>query len=124
MEMFGGSGAVLKLAVRRKLTVGRNFDVSANFDLDDPDQLAEFWAYMEKHHPRVVVMGPPCTSFGPWSHFNRVHNHATWLKNHKIGVRLANLAAEVAMYQLANGRHFLIEVADAEDEENCEACKL
>jgi hypothetical protein len=109
VELFGGEGKCLKLAVRRQLVSGVNFDVTCDMDLDKPQQIAQFWNYMLKHKPRVAIMGPPCTSFGPWSRFNKVHNHETWSKNHAIGVRLANLVAKVALFQLANKCHFIIE---------------
>ena len=57
VELFGGEGKCLKLAVRRQLVSGVNFDVTCDMDLDKPQQIAQFWNYMLKHKPRVAIMG-------------------------------------------------------------------
>ena len=57
----------------------------------------------------MITMGPPCTSFGSWSHLNRVKYRKTWEESRRIGEALANFAVAVAMKQLSCGRHFLIE---------------
>lgn len=65
--------------------------------------------YIKEHKPFAIVMGPPCTSYASWSHLNRAINHKTWETSREIGVKLASISAQVAMYQLREGRHFLIE---------------
>ena len=56
-------------------------------------------------------MGTPCTSFASWSHLNKVINHQTLTFTGSVGVKLVKVSAQVAMYQLKHGRHFLIENA-------------
>ena len=56
------------------------------------------WKYLA-YRPRVVVMGLPCTSFGLWSRVNRRTNPAAFLRARRIGVKLANLATDVALFQ-------------------------
>ena len=93
MEMFGGEGKVVKLSVRRNLRGGRNLDLTTGIDLTCPEQVAMLWRYMKEHCPRVVVCGPPCTSFGAWSRINRKRNPAAFYESRRIGTLLANLAA-------------------------------
>ena len=109
MELFGGKGETTKLAVRRKLLTGANFDIVCNIDLTDPFQIEHLWHYIRATQVEVIICAPPCTSFGPWARFNRVHHFDTWNYNHKIGLLLANLTAEICLYQLTKNRHFVIE---------------
>ena len=70
-EVFGGQSGVLRLAVRRKLKGKRNFDLTCNVDLTDPDEVESLFRYLSSQRVFCVVMGPPCTAFGPWATFNR-----------------------------------------------------
>ena len=108
-ELFGGVGNVTKVAVRRKLKSGRNFDIVCDIDLTKPSEVNELWHYVVKHKPKVLIAAPPCTSFGPWSRFNRVHHYDTWAASRKTGIALAELTAELCMHQFTHGFHFLIE---------------
>ena len=109
MELFGGEGKVVKLSIRRHLKGGRNLDLTTGVDLLDPLQVTALWRYLRKHRPRIVVCGPPCTSFGAWSRINRLRNPIAFRESRRIGVLLANLAADVCEHQLNTGNHFLAE---------------
>ena len=109
MELFGGEGKVVQLSVRRSLVGGRNLDLTTGVDLLSPKDIKALWDYMEKHSPRVVVAGPPCTSFSMWSHINRLRNPTAFEHSRKIGVALATLTAAICEFQLSKGRHFLVE---------------
>ena len=105
VELFGGKGETTKLAFRRKLRTGHNFDVVCDFDLTDANQVALLWRYLIAAKPEIVICAPPCTSFGQWARFNKVHHFQTWNRNHKTGLLLANLTAEICMFQVSEGRH-------------------
>ena len=108
-ELFGGEGNVIKLSIRRKLVGGSNMDVTTGINLMEAEHVAALWVYLRTHKPRVVVAGPPCTSFGNWSHLNRKRNPAAFFESRRIGKRLANLTAAVCNYQISVGNHFLVE---------------
>ena len=108
-ELFGGSAGTTKICIRRKLKAGLNFDITSGINLMDKAQISALWAYLEKHRPRVILAGPPCTGFGPWSRFNQVHHYETWHANFIIGLALARLTAAICTRQHSQGQHFIIE---------------
>lgn len=108
-ELFGGDGNTINLSIKRKLVGGRNFDLTTNINLLDESEVAGLWKYLIEHAPRVVVVAPPCTAFGPWSYINRKRNPAGYFQARRVGKKLADLAADVCLYQLYNGRHFIAE---------------
>ena len=111
-ELFGGKGGVTLISIRRynkDLRPGRNFDITAQIDLSDKHEVDLLMHYIETCKPLVAVMGPPCTAFGPWSSYNKVHAHAAWAESFQIGKPLADLAAKIAETQMNNQRFFLCE---------------
>ena len=54
-----------------------------------------------------MVVVPPCTNFGSWSNYNRIHHRQTWIKSRRVGELLAQLTSDVCWFQLANHRHFV-----------------
>ena len=107
--MCGGMGGVLKVTISRNLVGGENFDLRCNWNLLDPSHKKAFWHYLEREKPKVIVMAPPCTAFNALAQLFKHRQYKKYLKNWSIGVKLANLAAEVAHFQLACGNHFLVE---------------
>merc|ERR1711953_685958 len=64
---------------------------------------------MRKNKPRVVVMAPPCTAFNALQRlFKHLHPKSFRLAM-KIGLRLANLSAAVALFQLKTHHEFICE---------------
>lgn len=108
-ELFGASGNVLKLCIRRKLVTGPNFDLSTGVDLLKSDHLHSLWTYLSRHRPRIVVCGPPCTAFSSWQQLNKHHNPERYYQALRVGTRLANLTADIAAFQLRNNNHFIVE---------------
>ena len=108
-EIFGGHAGVTRLAIKYHMIAGRCFDLNVGIDLTKPGEKEKLFAYVRKHKPQCIVAGPPCTAFGPWSRFNRVHYHDAWLKSFMVGRPLALLTAELCQIQRAAGRFFLVE---------------
>ena len=108
-ELYGGTGGVMKVGIRRRLTAGPNMDLTTGCDLSEPAQVAALFQYLKVHTPAVVVMAPPCTALGPWSSYNKVYHYDAWHASYKAALPLALLAAKVAQFQLDNGRHFIAE---------------
>ena len=109
VELCGGMGGVLKLSITRGLTTGEKFDLRTNWDLVKAEHHAEFWLYMRKNKPRAVVMAPPCTAFNALQRLFK-HLHPNFFRlAMKIGLRLANLSAAVALFQLKTHHDFMRE---------------
>ena len=89
--------------------MGRNFDAIVGIDLSQQQDVLELFSYLDKFKPLVVVAGPPCTPFGPWSHLNSIVARDTWLSSMRVALPLANLTAAVCQYQQRHGRFFIIE---------------
>ena len=108
-ELFGGEAGTTRVCIRRGLKTGPSFDINIGIDLTNDTEVAHLWKYILRHRPKVIVAGPPCTSFGPWSRINRYKAYDTWRRNRLIGEKLALLTAKLCMYQLTQGLHFLVE---------------
>ena len=91
------------------LKTGINVDLVCGFDMMKKDQRDRVMNYIGTHKPFLITMGPPCTSFGSWSHLNRKKYRKARGESRAIGEAMANFIAAVAMKQLSCGRHFLIE---------------
>ena len=109
-ELFGGDGVTSTLCSRRLgLSSGRNFNLTCGVNLLAPADITRLWAYLSDSRPDVVIMAPPCTGFGPWMYLNRIIHPDAVARALRTGIPLANLAAEVARWQLQHGRHFVVE---------------
>ena len=115
VEICGGEGGVIKVAVSRKLAVGHNFDIRCGIDLTKEEERHKLMKYIDIHKPLCIVMSPPCTAFANWSRFNKVHNSATWQRSRNIGEVIAEFCAEVIVKQLSGGRHFFLEQPKGSD---------
>ena len=100
VELCGGAGRPLEIAIRRRMRAGRNFDLTTGVDLSQPAEVAAYWRYLRKSRPRVIVMAPPCTPFGPWAHFNKIMSPQGYQRSLKECLPLARLAGETALHQL------------------------
>ena len=109
MEICGGMGGVSRICIRRRLRVGINHDLVTGVDLTSSRDVALLMQYIHHHQPAVIVMGPPCTSFGNWANLNKAINSETYAKSRWIGERIARVCAKIARIQVEAGRHYLIE---------------
>ena len=109
VELFGGDGGCSRAAIRRHLVGGGNLDLVTGIDLSKASEVSSFFKYLRRCRPTVVIMTPPCTAFGPWSHYNSKHHRETWLQSLALGKPLAEFCARVALFQMSHRRHFLCE---------------
>ena len=109
VELFGGHGGVTRVALRRGLKCGRNHDLTCSVDLSVPSERTKFLQWLRQEKPFCVVMGPPCTAFGPWSYLNEWRAPLSWARAVAVGLPLAELACQAAEIQSQNGLHWLIE---------------
>ena len=109
LEIFGGKAGTSKQAKIRSLKVGINFDIEEGMNLTKEEDVERLLEYIDIHTPTVVVMGPPCTAFGSWAHYDKVHAPEAYEESLIISKALAAVAARIADKQLQAGRHFLLE---------------
>ena len=109
VEICGGVGGVLQLAIRKQMKAGINFDLRTGIDLNKQSEIDKLWAYLTRHRPRVIVGAPPCTAFGSWAKLNKQRAPEAWALSMAIGKPLANLLAYVALWQLDSDRDFIVE---------------
>jgi hypothetical protein len=109
LEIFGGKAGVTRIAIRRRLRTGSNFDVVVGCDLTVDSNVRLLLQYIDQHKPTVVVGGPPCTAFGSWSRYNRVHAPESYAERRRVGVKLAEVFCRVARLQAQAGRFWLCE---------------
>jgi hypothetical protein len=109
MEVFGGWGGCTRLAIRKKLRTGQNYDLTTGINLLDKAEVRKLHYYVDQYKPDVIVLAPPCTAFGRWSMYNRVHNWWAWSKSLEVGLPLANLAAALAAQQIKSNRFYIAE---------------
>ena len=102
-------GRVTQISLRRRLRSGGNLDLVTGTDLCDPAETKALWAYLRDYKPLVVIMGPPCTPYGPWSNLNWRLNREGWQRSYDACSPIARLCGAVALFQLRAGRHFLRE---------------
>ena len=109
-ELFGGEGRTSFLVAKlHDLATGVNFDLTSGFDLLDAQHVQLLWQYVRVMQPSVIVMAPPCTAFCRLQGLNRMLHPAAWQRAQTVGVPLARLCAELALFQLKQSRHFLLE---------------
>ena len=104
VELCGGAGRPLEIAVHRRMRAGRNFDLTTGVNLLDPQEVQAYWSYLDRCRPRAVVMAPPCTPFGPWANLNSVMNPQSHAESLRLCKPLAQLSGETAWHQLQQTR--------------------
>ena len=110
IELFGGDGLTMFLAAKHHgLRTGVNFELMAGIDLSNEADVHYLFAYLRRNKPRVTIMAPPCRGYSKWGHLNRKINPEAWMESRKMSVPLARLSGDVALEQVDNGRHYLVE---------------
>ena len=94
-EIYDGEGGVRNISIRRRLKTREKFDLRTGFDLAKSADQRLVIKYLNDHKPFVVILAPLCTSFGFWSHLNRVLHPATWSDTRRVGELLVTFAARV-----------------------------
>ena len=109
-EICGGEGTTGRLLVRRRVAGStRNFDLTTDIDLTTEAGSRALLYYIRHTKPIMVIMAPPCTDLLGFAALSRIIHHDTWARNVQISKQLANLCGQVAMEQLRDRRHYVIE---------------
>eukprot|EP00435_Cladocopium_sp_Y103_P057491 s245_g19.t2 len=109
VELCGGEGLTTQMCVRRKLAGGHNFEILTGTDLTNEEVQRSVLEYLKLAKPLAVIMAPRCGPFGPLGRFNQAINPDGWLRNYALSAPLASFCGKVALFQLSEGRHFLVE---------------
>ena len=85
VEIFGGSGGVTKIAIRRKSKSGGNFDLVTGADLTNPSEVEKLLKLIIQLRPWAVILAPPCTAFANWSRLNRIKYPESYVETRRTG---------------------------------------
>eukprot|EP00971_Amphidinium_carterae_P216160 4290607-Amphidinium_carterae.3 len=94
MEIFGGAGGGTRLAWKRHLRTGPNIDLEECVDITDRRMRHLVLQYIKKFRTAILVLGPPCTSFGGWAHLNKHKYPDTWARSQQLGILCSRFAAD------------------------------
>ncbi|CAK0831488.1 unnamed protein product [Prorocentrum cordatum] len=108
-ELCGGASGTTRLLVRRGYRGGPNFDLICDCNLMTHEGQRQFWEYLYRGKPLVLLISTSCTSLKGFSALNKVINYDGWLRSRKTSVGLARIAAAAACTQMDAGRHFVSE---------------
>ena len=109
VEICGGIGLTSHLCVKRRLQSGHNFELITGTDLTVPDVQQKVMDYIDLAKPLVVVMAPVCGPFGLLGSRNQVLHDEAWLASMQVAVPLAKFCGRVALKQMRDARHLLVE---------------
>ena len=95
--------------MRYRLSAGGNHDLTTGVDFSDPQARIDFLLALAELRALILVSGPPCTAFGPWSFINQMLHPYVYQLALVKGLPLANLAAQASEQQASRGLFYLIE---------------
>ena len=105
-DRFSGSVHLSSACAQAGLRVGPPIDIKTGFDLNAQSGQQKVWEIITKQQPTVVFMAPVCT---PWSQIQNINDQKKVLEKQRKVMPMVNFVAQVAKYQAAHGRLFLIE---------------
>ena len=110
-EICGGEANSTRLLVsrRRETRAGPNFDLTTGVDLTIRSDVHMIWQYIFFCMPWIIIMVPPCRGFLGFAPINRKINRAGWERSMLISIPLARLCGAIALWQMSQGRHFIVE---------------
>ena len=109
VEVCGGEHRITTVAVRKRMHTGSRWDLCTGTDLTDPREAMHLKRYLATHKPRIVILQPPCTPFGPWANFNKSQHYSSWKESYDACAPVARLCGECAELQLSNNCDWLVE---------------
>ena len=108
-ELCGGGALTTKLLVRRGYVGGANFDIVVGFDLDSTAGKSQFFDYIKRCKPYVLIMGPPCTGMKGFKELNKILHPESYWRSRLRSERIGTTAGIAATMQMDAGRHFFVE---------------
>ena len=110
LEIFGGDGTTTWLLCKKHgLKSGWNFDLTVGMDLTSECDIRLLWTFLKVKRPKVVILAPPCRSYGSLSCLNKVLHPDSWERHYTYDKTLVQLSSEIAAFQMRSGRHFVTE---------------
>lgn len=106
LELFSGSARLSQVAAMNGLRVGQPIDLRTGYDILTSEGRAKCMKIIEEQRPEVVFMAPVC---GPWSILQNINDWYKVEEKRKKYLPMIEFCVRVAKYQLAHGRHFIME---------------
>ena len=88
------------------LKVGQPIDLRTGFDLLKIEGRKRAMEVIERQQPSVVFLAPVCA---PWSQMTNINDRDAREEKRRKYMPTVEFCIQVAIYQLRNGRHFIIE---------------
>ena len=106
LELFSGSARLSQVAAMNGLKVGQPIDLRTGFDLLKVEGRKRAMEAIERQQPSVVFLAPVCA---PWSQMTNINDRDAREEKRRKYMPMVEFCIQVAIYQLRNGRHFIIE---------------
>ena len=106
LELFSGSARLSQVAAMNGLKVGQPIDLRTGFDLLKIEGRKRAMEVIERQQPSVVFLAPVCA---PWSQMTNINDRDAREEKRRKYMPMVEFCIQVAIYQLRNGRHFIIE---------------
>ena len=105
-EIFTDTEPVASATRRRGLNAGQSLTLSSGWDFLLPERRLQAKQLVRKQRPYVLVLAFPC---GPWSPLQNLNPAKDLEERRELAFQLVLFSIEMAMIQVAGGRHYLIE---------------
>ena len=86
--------------------MGQPIDLNTGYDLNTPRGQKKVRKILQEQKPRIVFMAPECTA---WSIFQNMNDQKVVDDKRKKQMPMVKFCADVASYQVAQGRYFIME---------------
>ena len=106
LELFSGSARLSQVAAMNGLKVGQPIDLRTGFDLLKVEGRKRAMEVIHRQEPSVVFLAPVCA---PWSQMTNINDRDAREEKRRKYMPMVEFCIQVAVYQLRNGRHFIIE---------------
>lgn len=106
LELFSGSARLSQVAAMNGLRVGQPIDLRTGFDILKTEGRKKAMEVIERQKPSVVTMAPDCS---PWSQMTNINDREARDAKRAKYMPMVEFCVQVALYQIRNGRHFIIE---------------
>lgn len=105
-EVFTDTEPIAKAVRRRGLHAGSSLTLSSGWDSRRPRDRQLAFELLKRDKPYVVVLAFPC---GPWSPLQNLNPSSALHEMREEALELVKFAIEVALFQLAHSRHYVME---------------
>ena len=106
LEIFAGSARLSQCCALYGMRVGTPIDIRNGFDLSTSKGRQMVSKIVKEQEPDVIILEPVC---GPWSPMQNINDPETVREKQSQAMPMVEFTADMAQYQIKNGRYFIIE---------------